>query len=454
MDSLADLGAALPSSDGVSTLEAVFGDDAMLRSILCCVPHDDRWAASRVCQHWLKLFRAGWHYWCKCGDEREAKLRWGGETALAKQRARAVPAGAGGVGALGGVLGVPVGQLLRRLSGGAEHAARGGRERRCRDAEMGARAGLPRRMGRRGLRRGCRRTPRGAEVGRGGGLSAPQGTLRGGNIELLRWLREEKEVPWDGQACYEAAKEGHLEVLQWARENGAPWDDQTCAFAAQGGHLRVLQWAVEHGCPTNGYVTLFAAHRGHLDVLRWALAHGCACHPRAAQDAVRNGHLEAARCAFSHGASMKGVLRAALTGGHVDAAEWAKANGAEWDSQTCLQVCEYAARLGQLRVLRWAAEHGCELSNQITLLAASQSHADVLRWAIARGVECHPLAAKTAAANGRLEAVHFAVLHGCSMDGVIAEANRGNHVDVVRWATEREQGTGGSLPVDNDLDLD
>ena len=25
-----------------------------------------------------------------------------------------------------------------------------------------------------------------------------------------------------------AAEEGHLEVLQWARENGCPWDEYTC----------------------------------------------------------------------------------------------------------------------------------------------------------------------------------------------------------------------------------
>ncbi len=47
----------------------------------------------------------------------------------------------------------------------------------------------------------------------------------------------------------EAAREGHLEVLQWARDQGCPWDKWTCASATQGGHLEVLQWAIEQGCP-------------------------------------------------------------------------------------------------------------------------------------------------------------------------------------------------------------
>ena len=42
---------------------------------------------------------------------------------------------------------------------------------------------------------------------------------------------------------------GHLEVLQWARQNGCPWDEMTCTMAAWGGHLDLLRWAHENGCP-------------------------------------------------------------------------------------------------------------------------------------------------------------------------------------------------------------
>ncbi len=49
--------------------------------------------------------------------------------------------------------------------------------------------------------------------------------------------------PWDTQTCANAADEGHLEVLQWARSQGCPWNDWTCADAAraEGGHLEMLQ---------------------------------------------------------------------------------------------------------------------------------------------------------------------------------------------------------------------
>jgi hypothetical protein len=34
-----------------------------------------------------------------------------------------------------------------------------------------------------------------------------------------------------------AAKRGHLEVLQWARENGCPWNELTRELAASKGYV-------------------------------------------------------------------------------------------------------------------------------------------------------------------------------------------------------------------------
>lgn len=42
--------------------------------------------------------------------------------------------------------------------------------------------------------------------------------------------------------CTLAAREGHLGVLIWARENGCKWDEKTAAGASEGGHLHILCW--------------------------------------------------------------------------------------------------------------------------------------------------------------------------------------------------------------------
>ena len=97
---------------------------------------------------------------------------------------------------------------------------------------------------------------------------------RDGHLEVLKWARR-NGCPWDEKTCAEAARGGHLEVLRWARENGCPWDEMTCARAANGGHLEVLQWLRQNGCPWDSYTCMFAAEGGELEVLQWALQNGC-----------------------------------------------------------------------------------------------------------------------------------------------------------------------------------
>ena len=74
---------------------------------------------------------------------------------------------------------------------------------------------------------------------------------------MLQWMRaQEPPCPWNSRVCSDAASEGHLEVLRWARSQGCPWDDSVTYAAAGGGpprlqhgHLEVLKWLIKEGCP-------------------------------------------------------------------------------------------------------------------------------------------------------------------------------------------------------------
>ena len=54
-----------------------------------------------------------------------------------------------------------------------------------------------------------------------------------------------ERVPVGREDVLGGGEEGHLEVLQWARQNGCPWDANTWYFAKSNcrAYLR------EHGCP-------------------------------------------------------------------------------------------------------------------------------------------------------------------------------------------------------------
>ena len=137
-------------------------------------------------------------------------------------------------------------------------------------------------------------------------------------LELLKWAREEKKCEWDGStinaaayhgnmemvkycvanecsihihACAFAALKGHLEVLKYLREEAeAPWDWYTATWAAQNGHLHILEYLVERKYDKyDEYVCKSAAENGHLDCLKYL--HETAKAPWNSQ-AVRAAHAK------------------------------------------------------------------------------------------------------------------------------------------------------------------
>jgi hypothetical protein len=117
-------------------------------------------------------------------------------------------------------------------------------------------------------------------------------------LELLKWAREEKKCEWNvgtinmaadqGNlemvkycvankcpvkefACAKAAKNGHLEVFKYLREEGkAPWDSRTAAWAAENGHLHILEYLVERKFDKYSELACMrAAKYGHLDCLKY-----------------------------------------------------------------------------------------------------------------------------------------------------------------------------------------
>jgi len=100
----------------------------------------------------------------------------------------------------------------------------------------------------------------------------------------------------------EAAANGDLQVLKYARENGCPWDSSVCSNAAHNGCLDMLKYAqsrtdalgtAEHAltlavtvtyiyssmlertdCPWNIRTPLEAAAHGHLHILKYTRENG------------------------------------------------------------------------------------------------------------------------------------------------------------------------------------
>ena len=121
---------------------------------------------------------------------------------------------------------------------------------------------------------------------------------KNGHLECLQYAHENR-CPWDKNTCYMAAKNGHLECLQYAHENRCPWDKNTCYMAAYYGQLECLRYAHENGCPWDEWVCGAAAYFGQLECLQYAHEHGCPL-DKGFFDAVRNEQLDCLKYLITH----------------------------------------------------------------------------------------------------------------------------------------------------------
>ena len=153
---------------------------------------------------------------------------------------------------------------------------------------------------------------------------------RYGHLHALQWLSAKTPDYVFNGVCKNAAEKGHLEVLQWARDQGYPWGDDACDMAAAYGRLEVLRWALEDGWKWTDRSFDQAAENGRLVVLQWALANGYPGVPWSwVAYAARSGHLEVVEWAHSNGGELT-----------PNASCWAR-----WEGHTV--------------VLDWLIAHGC-----------------------------------------------------------------------------------------------
>jgi hypothetical protein len=135
-------------------------------------------------------------------------------------------------------------------------------------------------------------------------VSAYEEAARAGHLHVLEWLRalekvkggpkaNAKRLAWDESVTAAAADGGSLEVLRWLRYRKCPWDATTCIAAARRGYLPVLQWARKNHCAWDDGVTLAAVagpepnqvdqtgRGGDATLFFWCVERGCRVHASA-----------------------------------------------------------------------------------------------------------------------------------------------------------------------------
>ena len=80
-------------------------------------------------------------------------------------------------------------------------------------------------------------------------------------LELLKWIREEKQCEWDYVPINVAAQKGNLEMVKYCVANECHINELACVCAASEGHLECLKYLHEEvKAPWDSQTALWAVN--------------------------------------------------------------------------------------------------------------------------------------------------------------------------------------------------
>ena len=121
-----------------------------------------------------------------------------------------------------------------------------------------------------------------------------RGVAETNKLELLKWIREEKQCECDEWTIDAAARQGNLEMVKYCVANECPVDEDACAYAAESGNLECLKYLHEEAkAPWDWDTAICAAEHGHLHILEYLVEREFDQYDeRACMWAAENGHLD------------------------------------------------------------------------------------------------------------------------------------------------------------------
>jgi hypothetical protein len=177
-----------------------------------------------------------------------------------------------------------------------------------------------------------------------------------GNLPMMKWARSDRSstkddaaddrsikqirptpFPWDKETCRNAAKFGHLKLLQWLHKQGCPWNDETFSSAAHSGNMKMMEWLYERKCPWDKWTYRSAAESGSLDVLKWLYEKKCPLSRDTMSSAARFGNIEMLELGWLRQMKYdwgKSTFYGAARSGNLDVLKWLRERHCPWNYET------------------------------------------------------------------------------------------------------------------------
>jgi len=270
-------------------------------------------------------------------------------------------------------------------------------------------------------------------------------------IDILKYIniwRSDRETTYLNcpEMLVTAAKFGCIEIIKWLRQKGCPWDEYAFKYAIQNDQLNVVKWLYENKCPRHTWMCIdTAAEHGRLEILKWfRLINGEHWNWQQSDDiwcssAAENGHLDVLIYLHDNGCKADTVscYTSATRGGHLEILRWLDKNGCPKDES----VFAHAAEQGRLEIVRYLHETGCPWDQWACFYAVGGSDEDnnleLLRYLHENGCDWDELTCRKAAEQGHFRVLQYLHENGCPWDDIVCDgAVSHGHLDVLKYLHE------------------
>lgn len=281
-----------------------------------------------------------------------------------------------------------------------------------------------------------------------------QAAAAAGHLAVLKWLRE-RECPWDEQVAGEAAKHGHIHILNYALDNNVPMEDShqvsttpmgtLMRKAARHGRVECVRWLHFHKmCALTPLVYESAASGASLELLKWLDAKDPNLGTKDASICAADaGSIECLRyLQRRHGWNPIDCAIGAVESKHLDVLQWmvkfpAGRKAMRWETTQDGSLMCKAAFYGYIEIMEFLWEHNAPIDECTTIDAAEGGSVEALKWLRNHHCPWSPVVYVRAAGwPGSVEIMQWALDNGCPKGGgtdPCCEAADNGCLDNLQW---------------------
>lgn len=232
--------------------------------------------------------------------------------------------------------------------------------------------------------------------------AVPQYAARDGHLDILIYAVENGYYP-NSSAYIAAASAGHLHIIKYLLQIECPWDADSANAATTAGHLDIFEFIHKNNLEYKRAAIINAAARGHLDIIQYVHENNipvsdsyhypnyCSGHRDMSAlcgPLASNGHILVLDWMFVQRQILRlttmspYVASGAFEGRRIDVLEWLLKNGIMPDSTWFAG----ATARQQIATLDWLYARGCPGSHQVRVMAQWNGLRNVIAWCDSKGL--------------------------------------------------------------------